>query len=559
MCGIFALLCNHTTDGNIFARVEPSFMKGKKRGPESTNFFIDPNTKVCLGFHRLAINGLDSESDQPLVRDNCRVICNGEIYNHERLFKDLNVVPKTKSDCEVLLHLYEKVGNACASMCDGVFAFVLLDERQKKVYVARDPYGVRPLYMCYYKNKNIAFSSDLDPLYFDNSIEKIVSFTPGTYATFRYQESWEMEHRERYFFPTSYLSLIQFHGSSKTIEYYMYHFVDRLRQAIRKRVNNCEREIGCLLSGGLDSSIISAYVQKMYKEKTGKSIETYSIGLEGGEDLEYASKMAMHIDSQHHEIVMTNEDFIRSIPNVIQDIESYDTTTVRASVGNWNIGKYISKKSSAKVIFNGDGSDELAGGYLYFHACPDDESFHNECLRLLNDIHKYDVLRSDKSISSHGLEPRTPFLDKELTRFYLSIPIVYRNHNHIHNQICVNMVSQKCEKYFIRKAIELYEPGLLPPDILWRKKEAFSDGVSSITKSWYEIIQEDIEERNYNSQLSCSHNAPKTKEQSYYRSLFEAYFGSIGAELIPYYWMPKFVENANDASARTLSVYETKS
>ena len=177
----------------------------------------------------------------------------------------------------------------------------------------------------------------------------------------------------------------------------------------------------------------------------------------------------------------------------------------------------------------------------------------------LNDIHKYDVLRSDKSISSHGLEPRTPFLDKDLTRFYLSIPIVYRNHNHIHNQICVNMVSQKCEKYFIRKAIELYEPDLLPPDILWRKKEAFSDGVSSITKSWYEISQEDIEGRKYNSQLSCRHNPPNTKEQSYYRSLFEAYFGSVGAELIPYYWMPKFVENANDASARTLSVYETKS
>ena len=170
---------------------------------------------------------------------------------------------------------------------------------------------------------------------------------------------------------------------------------------------------------------------------------------------------------------MTHDEMIESIPHVIKDIESYDTTTVRASVGNWNIGKYISQHSDSKVIFNGDGSDELAGGYLYFNACPNDEMFDEETRRLLKDIHRFDVLRSDKSISSHGLEPRTPFLDKELTRFYLSIPIEYRNHNQ----------EQNCEKYFIRKSIEIYEPNLLPHDILWRQKEAFSDGISNIEKS----------------------------------------------------------------------------
>ena len=189
-------------------------------------------------------------------------------------------------------------------------------------------------------------------------------------------------------------------------------------------------------------------VHRMYKEKTGHTLETYSIGLEGAEDLAYARIMSIHIGSNHQEIIVSNEDFIESIPDVIRHIESYDTTTVRASVGNWNIGKYIASHSKAKVIFNGDGSDELTGGYLYFHECKSNEDFHNETMRLLSEINRFDVLRSDKSISSHGLEPRTPFLDKELTRFYLSIPIQYRNHNKTPNED-----GSIVEKYFIRKSI----------------------------------------------------------------------------------------------------------
>ena len=210
-----------------------------------------------------------------------------------------------------------------------------------------------------------------------------------------------------------------------------------LEQAVIKRVDNTERDIACLLSGGLDSSIICALVKKHHKG----TLHTWSIGFEGSEDLKYAKIVSDYLQTDHTEIIVSEIDFFDAIPEVIEKIESYDTTTVRASIGNYLVAKYISENSEAKVIFNGDGSDELAGGYLYFNACPNDEMFDEETRRLLKDIHRFDVLRSDKSISSHGLEPRTPFLDKELTRFYLSIPIEYRNHNQ----------EQNCEKYFIRK------------------------------------------------------------------------------------------------------------
>ena len=552
MCGIFALLVNSNesiVDENI---LQSFFMKGQKRGPEFSTLKKEKiniaSMELYLGFHRLAINGLDDASNQPLYYKDLSVICNGEIYNYKKILEDPSIQIQTNSDCEVILQLYEKNKHLCVSMLDGVFSFVIYDKKNKKVMVARDPYGVRPLYETIYKNGNIGFASDISPLTFD-SFEKIRPFPPGTYAIYEINinyNSWNMTHHERYFFNTSYLP--SYNLTPNPILYYMEQFVKRFKEAIYKRVDNCEREIACLLSGGLDSSLISALVCKMYKKKTNKILQTYSIGLEGGEDLKYAKKVAKHIGSNHTEIILTNEDFINSIPEVIRDIESYDTTTVRASVGNWNIGKYISKNSEAKVIFNGDGADELAGGYLYFHKCPDNKEFDNETLRLLEDIHRYDVLRSDKSISSHGLEPRTPFLDKELTRFYLNIPIEIRNHNNL-------LGNNKCEKNFIRKSIELYEPDLIPKEILWRRKEAFSDGVSSHKKSWYEIIQEHLESEDKRTTKKYHHNPPKTKEQLYYREIFDFIFPTPCDRLIPYFWMPKYVEGVNDASARTLGIY----
>jgi len=316
------------------------------------------------------------------------------------------------------------------------------------------------------------------------------------------------------------------------------------------------------LSGGLDSSLITALVNDYHKKHNLPQIETYSIGLEGSVDLQYAKIVADHLGTKHTEILLTEQDFLDAIPHVIKTIESYDTTTVRASIGNWLLGKYISEHSEAKVIFNGDGSDELVGGYLYMQKAPDMIEFDKECRRLLKDIYMFDVLRSDKSISSHGLEPRTPFLDRTWVQFYLSIPLELRYHPKHKNM----------EKYLLRTAFssEFYTNSdgtqLLPYSVLWRRKEAFSDGVSQNERSLYQIIQEFTDKKigeEYPELLGdkefgldldgLTHLLPKTSEQLYYRKIFEENYKGLG-DILPYFWMPKYV-NANDASARTLKLY----
>ena len=544
MCGIFAFI-NKISAFSISMDLRQSLMNGwncgSGRGPEHS--IMKEYIYGMLGFHRLAINGLDSISNQPLEKHGCVLICNGEIYNHKNIYSQLNVVPKTNSDCEAIIDMYIKYGiEYTLQNLDGVFAFILLDMNKNSIFIARDPFGVRPMYYCKIK-EGFCFASEFKQVsYLCSKESHYGQFTPGTYTELKSDNNGlinmivenkkytDFQFQANYSFALNDIPDVHF--------YQTYH---NLCAAVKKRVENTDRPIACLLSGGLDSSIIAALVKRYLPKDV--ILETYSIGMPGASDFTYAQLVADHIGSNHTEIIVNEDDFFDIIPTVIKNISSYDTTTVRASVGNYLIGKYISTHSQAKVIFNGDGSDELTGGYMYFHYCPDSMTFDHECKRLLNNIHHFDGLRSDRCISPHGLEPRTPFLDRSFVHAYLTIPSEIRNHN----------INGKIEKYLLRKSIALYGNNLLPDSILWRKKEAFSDGVSSENKSWHEIIKTRTS-GDYSGNLNdATFNSPTTKEQEYYRSIFEKYYYGCGS-IIPYFWMPQFCD-AQDASARTLNVY----
>jgi asparagine synthase (glutamine-hydrolysing) len=483
----------------------------------------------------------------------------------------MHIVPDTDSDCEVIIHLYLKYGiEQTLIMLDGEFAFVLYDRNQNKLYAARDPYGVRPLYNLVNTGSEATciegFASELkmvEPFYnLDNKNSYVNQFQPGTYSMFTYdiEQKWVSTIiNQAYFiptFPTTEIvntSLVTNREEYKNVLYSK--ITSALSGAVLKRCVTTERPVACLLSGGLDSSLVAALVSEYFKTFKSASgpVETYSIGLENSEDIKYARIVADYIGSKHTEIIVTEDDMFNAIPEVIKAIESYDTTTVRASIGNYLIGKYIAANSQAKVIFNGDGSDELFGGYLYMNKCPDDIEFDKETRRLLKDIHIFDVLRCDKSISSNGLEPRTAFLDRNFVNTILSINPYFRNHKNF----------DKSEKYLLRNSFkkafytDCLGRQLLPDEILWRRKEAFSDGVSSHGRSLFTVLQEFIA-KHYDEDEPLANNEfykPCIElEKKYYKEIFDREFPNC-AHILPYFWMPKYT-NASDPSARTLDVYK---
>jgi len=572
MCGIFALLNNNNDINNI----KTEFMKGKKRGPEFSK--LEHLVKCVFGFHRLAINGLNDISNQPIIFHNIILICNGEIYNYKQLYKTIDVSPTTQSDCEIIIHLYIKYGiEQTLLMLDGVFSFILLDigdERKDNfIFIARDPLGVRPLYMLENKNEVndshqlYGFASELkclEKFYNDDTHNYYIKhFKPGSYSVFKLE--YENQNKWRpliksmmYFVPTFPYSVLS-KNMSVTISNYQSKIFNLVYNAVLKRCMTTEREVACLLSGGLDSSIIASIVSNHFRKK-GITIETYSIGLADSEDIKYARIVSDYIGSYHTEIIVTEDEMFNAIPEVIEALESYDTTTVRASLGNYLIGKYIAANSQAKVIFNGDGADELFGGYLYMNKCPDDVEFDKESRRLLKDIHLFDVLRSDKSISSNGLEPRTPFLDRTLVNEVLSIPAYFRNHNNFKNQP---------EKFLLRGAFnghfhDKLGRKVLPSKILTRRKEAFSDGVTSQGRSLFVILQEkirdhfnkvsdDIVTQNTQVKYSIPYEANIETEKKYYKNIFDILYPKC-SYIVPYFWMPKYTDTT-DPSARTLTHY----
>lgn len=539
MCGIIYYIGNK--DLSILD-IEKSVKVLELRGPDNNNT-IEINFNNIMGFARLSINDISESGNQPLIKDNRYfLICNGEIYNHKILKDKYNFICKSESDCEVIINMFEKFGldncNKIINELDGVFSFILYDKKLNKSVIARDPYGVRPLFMGYTQNNELLFCSELKPI--SNYCKTVDIFKPGHYTLIDNSLVSTIGKNSNYIPTLNVYHNFNFEINTDSLETIKNNIRTLLMDSVKKRLMS-DRPIGCLLSGGLDSSLISSLVSKYFKPYT---LNTFSIGMKGSTDLYYAKMAAEHIKSNHHNIELTTEDFLNAIEKVIYIIESYDITTVRASVGNYLVGKYIKENTDCKVIYNGDGSEEIMGSYRWFSYIDNEEDFYKENYKLLREISYYDVLRSDRSISDNGLEARVPFLDKTFVDYVMSIPAKYKMFG-----------GDIMEKKILREAFE--NDNLLPKDVLWRKKEAFSDGVSSNEKSWFTIIQEHLEEtitdEEFNKQSSkYIHNKPFTKEALYYRNIFEKYFTNK-SNVIPHYWMPnpKWC-NVNDPSARII-------
>jgi asparagine synthase (glutamine-hydrolysing) len=507
MCGIFLCLLPGCYEKN-----EELANRCKKRGPDNTKFLVTNDFYMC--FHRLAINDLSDDGNQPFYQNNIYMMCNGEIYNSEELKNKYKIVTKSKSDCEVILHLYEKIGfDLMIKSLSGYFALVLIDMNIKKCFVARDRIGVRSLYMSHDNN------------YFASEIKCI----PG---------------KSKHFPPGKYLKIDLTTHNSEEITFFDYNFklhcdpenicISNIR---RLMLNACKKRIPdvpfvCLLSGGLDSTIVAACLNK-YCHK----LITCSIGFKDSEDLKYARIAATYLNSEHYEFIVTEEEQLSEIESTIYDNEIIDTTTIRASTPMRLLCKKLKLVlPEIRRVFSGELSDEMSGSYLYFYFSPSLQAFRNERLRLMKEVHVFDCCRADKSIASQGMEGSFPFDDDEFVDYYMGIEdsLLFPDKSRI-------------EKYLLREAFK----DMIPQEVYNRRKEAFSDGVSSKTRSWFDIIKEYTDKKMEGVNLG-----KETSENKYYETIFIKYFGEENIEgVLPYgFWLPRWT-NQNDPSARKLSLY----
>jgi asparagine synthase (glutamine-hydrolysing) len=550
MCGIWALLQQSPILTNKYL---DSLNKVKNRGPDSSIIHIDRNYISC--FHRLAINDISVSGNQPFYYSNNEfnyiLMTNGEIYNHKELETKYNIHPNSHSDCAVLLPLFihfEEDFETLNNELRGEYAILIIKQHKisnkMQYFASTDPLSVRPLfYFINKENNTVGFSSLLAGL--SSLSDQVERLDQGTMiiGKISFGESNLIENEiKRYHTIPSNSKIMISDDSDKESLYKL--IVSVLTESIVLRLES-DRPIGCLLSGGLDSSLVAAVAAKELR-KRGQKLRTFSIGMEDGTDLAYARMVANHIDSDHTEFHFTPEEGLEVVKNIIEPTETYDITTNRASVGQNLIAKMISEQTDVKVVLNGDGADEAQMGYLYFYLHPTIEEAELERNKLLQQIHLFDGLRVDRNISHYGLEARVPFLDKEFIDLYYNIPaeLLVPTKDHM-------------EKYLIRKAFDVIEPNLLPYDVLWRKKEAFSDGVSSKEKSWYLIVKEYFNQLVTDEEFELRHNfdgfIPLCKESFYYRKKFNELFGQ-NYKVIPRYWLANWTDS-KDPSARTLNVY----
>lgn len=580
MCGIWGLL---SIDPNFIynnAKLYELFMTIKMRGPDRSTFIDNSNYKI--GFHRLAIMDTSIQGDQPFclsyyktndagdkILRTIYVICNGEIYNYKTIkeseqFKNMCLEKhgyklKSHSDCEILLPMYLEYGiDMMIKQLNGEFAFAIFDTEENQttnkttynLFLGRDRFGIRPLFYTIIDKRTIAFCSEMKGLINIKADNLINVFEPRTWLhLYGEMGMTKLSYKKETYYKIGGLPVVQKPD-----------LVDVTR-AIRETFTNSvtdrldsDREIGCLLSGGLDSSLVAA-IAAAHLKKQGRVLKTFSIGMAGSPDSHYAGLVAEHIESVHTNVEIPEAEWLNNLEQIIKITETFDITTIRATTGQYLISKWIATNTNIKVLLIGDGSDELTAGYLYFHKAPDSKVLHFENIRLLEDIHWFDVLRADRGVASNGLEARVPFLDSKFVDLYLSIdPNLRMPTMHTYS----DGKEARCEKWLLRKSFD--KTGLLPDCVLWRKKEAFSDGVSAKSKSWYQIIQEKInllitdEYLETNAAKYEGFVKPHTKEALYYHELYDQMYPKQYG-ILPYYWLPKWVGNATDPSARTLQIY----
>ena len=501
MCGILVLFGEE---------VETTSYALSHRGPD--DYCTKTLGKCKMDFYRLAINDLTSAGMQPFKQGKHMLVCNGEIYNHKR-FRTGNEIGT--SDCEILIPMIKSYGIMnTVNMIEGDFAFVYTNG--KRVLAARDPVGVRPMFYCRYDNDSIAFASEVKALLYLNS--EIHIFPPG-HVYDSYLDGFVCYYNT-YWYVNEYVNSIDPDQFRFTLE-----------RAVHQRLVTTEREIGFLLSGGLDSSLIASIATR----KLGK-IKTFSIGLVGSPDLVAAKKVADYLGSDHTEVTFTPEEGIAHISDVIHSLESYDTTTVRASTPMWLLCKYIKQNTQCRYIFSGEGSDEILGGYLYFHNAPNVQEFACENMRRLRLIHQFDGLRADRCAGAHGLDLIVPFLDKNFIDMCMTM-----------NQ---TVKMDPIEKRVLREAFN----GYLPDEILWRQKDGMSDAVGT---NWVDEVKKYAENEVDDKLLretrmkSRGHNTPLTKEEALYRTIFWRMYGKDNDHLISEIWRPKWT-TVKDPSARLL-------
>jgi len=523
----------------------------RHRGPDWSGIFSNDN--AVLAHERLAI--VDPRSGkQPLYSKDGKLVLavNGEIYNHREIRKKFEGKYDflTQSDCEVILALYREKGPAFLEDLNGIFAFALYDIENKRFLIGRDHIGIIPLYQGWDKDGAYYVASELKAL--EGYCEKIEEFLPGQYY-------YSPDGKPSQWYSRDWMEYENVKDNQSSVA--------ELRKALEDAV---ERQLmsdvpyGVLLSGGLDSSIISAVAKKFAARRieSGNTedawwpqLHSFAIGLEGSPDLAAARKVAEHIGSVHHEINFTVQEGLDAIRDVIYHIETYDVTTVRASTPMYLLSRYI-KSMGVKMVLSGEGADEIFGGYLYFHKAPNAEEFHKETVRKLSKLHLYDCLRANKSLASWGVEGRVPFLDKEFMDVAMRL-----------NPADKMAGNGKIEKHILRQAFEDY----LPSEIAWRQKEQFSDGVGY---NWIDTLKEIASEKVTDEQMEnvatrFPIQPPMTKEEYHYRSIYNELFPSDSAALcvpsvksvacstpIALEWDEAFKKNADPSGRAVSSVHE---